>query len=59
MINELNKQNITLKAFNFDQFGTLGPQAESHFYNVKETQTIDNEQVTKNFNTSKKSIPNK
>ena len=47
IIHELNKQNITLKAFTIDQFGTLGPQAESYFYNVKETKTIENEQTIK------------
>ena len=25
IINEINKENITLKAFTIDQFGTLGP----------------------------------
>ena len=37
IIQQINKMNITLKAFTFDQFGSMGPQAENYFYDIEET----------------------
>ena len=49
IINEINKENIVLKAFTIDQFGTLGPQANEYFNNIKKNITIEDETILKRF----------
>ena len=48
-MNEINKQNITLKAFTMDQFGALGPQANNYFFNIKNTTTIKDDKIISRF----------
>ena len=40
IINELNNQNITLLPFTFDNFGSMGPTAESYFINEENVPEI-------------------
>ena len=49
IIEEINKNNITLKAFTFDHFGSLGPQAEKYFYDIKKDNKINDPKALKKF----------
>lgn len=49
IMNEINKENIILKAFTVDRFGALGPQANNYFFNIKNTTTIKNDKIISRF----------
>ena len=52
IIQELHERNITLKAFYFDQFGAMGPQGFSFFYETNNTPTMNNSKKLSSFTDS-------
>ena len=51
IIREMNTQNITLLPFTFDNFGAMGPLAQSFFNDVKKTPRITNSKTLDTFTT--------